>query len=509
MRLTGADLLHRDLLRAPGVWTTASHRAAQEREGIDTNRKRNIGLAAARMTGRPWVLFVDDDVLRLGTHAVLDAMAHLRSTGRRVAGWPCDWFPDNSVVHHARRDFLGLHQDVFLTGAALLVHLEGWDPPGFPPMYNEDWLFLYEPIARGLVVAGPDIGQATYNPYARPERARDEEFGDVLGEGLFHLLHVREPVEVATEAAYWHSVHAKRTKLIRRIVAGLRERLAVVATESEQARLVHALAAIEESRKQLTRATPASLADFVRRWRLDEQLWRSYLTRLPPRDTLRQALVYLGLHESWIVGLRAVALALARRRDELRGRERARCSAMCRSMSAWSRNQVPGRRRARRPASPPCCARASTPPPPTGSAGCAPISCRCHHGCGAHHCTARTSRSRPPGRRWRNSPASTASPTRSRLGTPASTCRWSTSGSFPAAASSSSRRRRPPLSPPSRRTPTRPWSPPPPGRSTPRPPAAGCRTARSRRSCGRTSSVVPWHCSPGGGGRSGRGSSWW
>jgi len=45
VRLTGADLLHRDLLRAPGVWTTASHRAAQEREGIDTNRKRNIGLA--------------------------------------------------------------------------------------------------------------------------------------------------------------------------------------------------------------------------------------------------------------------------------------------------------------------------------------------------------------------------------------------------------------------------------------------------------------------------------
>jgi hypothetical protein len=302
VRLTGADLLHRDLLRAPGVWTTASHRAAQEREGIDTNRKRNIGLATARMTGRPWVLFVDDDVLRLGTHAVLDAMAHLRSTGRRVAGWPCDWFPDNSVVHHARRDFLGLHQDVFLTGAALLVHLEGWDPPGFPPMYNEDWLFLHQPIARGLVVAGPDIGQATYDPYARPERARDEEFGDVLGEGLFHLLHVREPVEVATEAAYWHSVHAKRTKLIRRIVAELRERLAVVATESEQARLVHALAAIEESRKQLTRATPASLADFVRRWRLDEQLWRSYLTRLPPRDTLKQALVYLGLHESWIVG---------------------------------------------------------------------------------------------------------------------------------------------------------------------------------------------------------------
>jgi hypothetical protein len=302
-RVTGADLLSGDLLRAPGIWTTASHRASESRASIDTNRKRNLGLAAARMTGRSWVLFVDDDVLRLNAGQVAEAVRHLAATGSKVAGWPCEWFPDNSVVHHARRDFLGLHQDVFLGAGALLVRADdAWEPPGFPPTYNEDWLFLYEPIARGLVVAGPDIGQATYNPYARPERARDEEFGDVLGEGLFHLLHVREPVEVAIEAAYWHSVHAKRTKLIRRIVAELRERLAVVATESEQARLVHALAAIEESRKQLTRATPASLADFVRRWRLDEQLWRSYLTRLPPRDTLKQALVYLGLHESWIVG---------------------------------------------------------------------------------------------------------------------------------------------------------------------------------------------------------------
>lgn len=299
--VVAADLLHRDPLRVAGTWMTDLHPAAQQRLDIDTNRKRNLGLAAARMTGRPWVLFVDDDVLRLGTGTLLHALRHLDATGRAVAGWPCEYFPDNSVVHHARREVLGLHQDVFIGGAAMLVRVQDWEPPGFPPIYCEDWLFLFEPIAAGQVVAGPDIGQLTYDPYDHPDRAGEQEFGDVLGEGLYHLLHLQEPASTALVPDYWRSVHAKRTKLIQRIIARLRDRLAVVAAESERAVLTRELAAIEESRRQLTRATPESLADFVRRWQQDEQLWKEYYAKLPQRDTLKEALVYLGLHESWIV----------------------------------------------------------------------------------------------------------------------------------------------------------------------------------------------------------------
>jgi glycosyltransferase involved in cell wall biosynthesis len=301
VEVTAADLVHRDLLRARGTWATETHPAALRRLDIDTHRKRNLGLAAARMTGRSWVLFVDDDIMRLGTDHVVQALRNVRATGRRVAGWPCEYYPDNSVVHHARRDFLGLHQDVFLGAGALLVQVADWDPPGFPPVYNEDWLFLYAPLAEGLAVVGPDIGQASYDPYAGPERARDEEFGDVLGEGLYHLLHEREPLATAAEADYWRSVHAKRTKLIQRIVAELRRRLGVSTLESEHVHLTRALAALDESRKELIRATPALLADFVRRWRHDEELWRAYLGTLPQRETLKEALVYLGLHEAWIV----------------------------------------------------------------------------------------------------------------------------------------------------------------------------------------------------------------
>jgi hypothetical protein len=253
------------------------------------------------MTGRSWVLFVDDDVLRFSSRHVIHAHEHLTRTGQKIVSWPLEWFPDNSVVHHARRDFLGLHQDVFLGGAALLVRLDGWLPPGFPPIYNEDWLFLFDPISNGDVASGPDVGQLTLRPYGSPHRAGDEEFGDVLGEGLYHLLHERLPIDLALGPEYWRSVHDKRTKLIQRIMGELRRRLRLATHEDERRHLVQALDAIDESRKQLTRSAPGSLADFVDRWRRDELLWRSFLARLPARESFKEALVYLGLQDWWIV----------------------------------------------------------------------------------------------------------------------------------------------------------------------------------------------------------------
>jgi hypothetical protein len=302
LEIIAADLLHDRPLRAHRDWCTWQHWATRQRVAIDTNRKRNLGLAAARMTGRAWVLFVDDDVLHLSSGHVAHALTHLcERHDRHVASWPSRDFPDNSVVHHARRDVLGLEQDVFMSGAALLTRVESWEPPGFPPIYNEDWLFLFEPLARREVVRGPDVGQRHFDPFEDPMRARHEEVGDVLAEGLFHLLHVGAPVDVARHGRYWRSVHAKRTKLLLRITAELRRGLALVATEVEHTRLTRRLTAIDESRRQLMRATPESLADFVRCWRHDEQLWREYLAGLPQRETLKEALVYLGLHEAWIV----------------------------------------------------------------------------------------------------------------------------------------------------------------------------------------------------------------
>ena len=37
------------------------------------------------------------------------------------------------------------------------------------------------------------------------------------------------------------------------------------------------------------------------RWRDDQRTWADFYEHLPTRDTVKDALVYLGLHDAWIV----------------------------------------------------------------------------------------------------------------------------------------------------------------------------------------------------------------
>ena len=299
VHLTAADLVSSGYLRAHRQWSAVRHRAALQRAWIDTNRKRNLALAAGAMTGRRWVLFVDDDVTGLTLGAVETALTHLvRRPDQRIVGWPHEQFPDNSVVHHARRDVMGWDQDVFVGGGALLVHLSGAPPAPFPPIYNEDWLFLVDALGRHEVAGGPSVGHLPYEPYANAERATVEEFGDVLGEGLLHLVHEGLPVVVASDAAYWFPVLEKRRKLLGRITERARE---LVASETDAARMQQVVHAMAEARRQHTWVTGDALADFVRRWRHDQETWTAFYERLPRRETVKDALVHLGLHEAWIV----------------------------------------------------------------------------------------------------------------------------------------------------------------------------------------------------------------
>ncbi len=297
--LTAADLMSSSWLRGPRNWLAVQHRAALQRTRIDTNRKRNLALLAAAMLNLRCVLFVDDDVSGLTAGSVGAAVGHLiRRPDHAVVGWPCIDYPDNSVVHHARRDLMGWPQDVFVAGGALLVDLTKRLPAPFPPVYNEDWLFLYDALAVGAVVGGPPVGQLRYDPYANPGRAALEEFGDVLGEGLFHLLHEDAPVDVAKHPGYWEGVLAKRYKLLGRLTERARE---LRASGYSPGRTQQVVDAMTEAQRQHTWVTEHALADFVLRWQHDQETWADFYKRVPGRDTVKEALVYLGLHESWIV----------------------------------------------------------------------------------------------------------------------------------------------------------------------------------------------------------------
>ena len=96
-------------------------------------------------------------------------------------------FPDHSVVCHAYRQ-AGGEQQSFIGGGALAVEVKR-SKSFFPDIYNDDWFFLLDgskwlqPIAvRGQVIQQP------YDPFRTPDRARAEELGDVLAEGIYWLL---------------------------------------------------------------------------------------------------------------------------------------------------------------------------------------------------------------------------------------------------------------------------------------------------------------------------------
>ena len=195
--------------RHPKFPTRTSSQVFRKANGYresDLSAKRNIGLLA----GSP--SWLEQDRLRRRRR---DALANRqRRTPRRaigqyqVAGMIVRDFPDNSVVCHARRD-AGLPQDVFLTGAVLGVHCNSLPLSFFPDIYNEDWFFFAREAASRQLRG---VGQATqleYDPYASPDRARREEFGDLLAEGLFALMGRVDPSVRfgdqlrAADEAYW------------------------------------------------------------------------------------------------------------------------------------------------------------------------------------------------------------------------------------------------------------------------------------------------------------------
>lgn len=260
---------------------------------------RNLGLSAARLAGCSNVLFLDDDVefngdldgssrpatVRETAWAVARA-AHALHEGAVAVGWTHRWYPDNSVVCHANR-LANNPQESFVGAGSLLVRVDD-AMSFFPPIYNEDWLFLFDAVrARRLVRAGNAL-QLPFDPFADPERAADEELGDLLAEGLYHLLHLglddAELASLMLSEAFWADEIAFR----RRFVAQIADQLQGGAAP-EGADIGPALASLKAAAERLVELGPEELCEFVRAWREDVQDWRATMRRFHPLDTMRTA----------------------------------------------------------------------------------------------------------------------------------------------------------------------------------------------------------------------------
>jgi hypothetical protein len=251
---------------------------------VDIARKRNVGLLLGRLCGWRTIMFLDDDIRGMTVSALAQAAAmtaHFQAVGFRIGN-----YPDNSVVCHAHR-LAGGTQEVFPGSSALLVDLTRSDTL-FPPIYNEDWLFLFDAAQHRSIALAGTLSQLEYQPFAQSRRAVSEEFGDVIAESLFRLLHDGGSVTDATHA-YWRSALELRFRLIDDIASRLLLR------EEHDPTTGYALMSLAAARKRLALITELSCLSFVRAWRTDVDTWREKLTNLPVLADLTDSAKYLDL----------------------------------------------------------------------------------------------------------------------------------------------------------------------------------------------------------------------
>jgi len=252
----------------------------------DTSAKRNLGLALARMVGWKNVMFLDDDITVPDPADLRRAVAELpRHDGVGLAN---GGYPDNSVVCHAYRVAGGL-QATFVGGGALAVPATRIDS-FFPEIYNEDWFFLLgDKGLRPATMVGTAV-QRPYDPFADPERARREEFGDVLAEGIFSLLDSGKKIQDADEV-YWEKFLEARRSLIENIVARLRQ-CAIEAGQKERM-----LAALKAARGRLLHIESRLCVEYLEAWQEDRITWRRFLKKLPHGLAVEAALSHLSLRQ--------------------------------------------------------------------------------------------------------------------------------------------------------------------------------------------------------------------
>jgi hypothetical protein len=248
--------------------------------------KRNLGLLLARMVGWERIFFLDDDIRDIGhpdLQSTVSMLARYRTAGMRVTR-----FPDNSAACHAHRE-TGGSQDVFLSGSALAVDMQK-NVGFFPDIYNEDWLFFYEDAASGqLGSSGRKITQLVYEPFADPQRAAWQEFGDVLAEGLYALLDRGLGLGHATREYWSDFLHARHSFL-----KAILRRADTAKWEIRDQLLLSVKAALECS----VTLEPRVLERYIWLWRRDLDDWQQRVAEVGQMYALKLALKELGLEPS-------------------------------------------------------------------------------------------------------------------------------------------------------------------------------------------------------------------
>jgi hypothetical protein len=282
VRLIAIDVPEASRLRLPGLETSRLLAGTIFEQRTDLSTKRNLALVLSHMLRWKRIIFLDDDI-RVRNPGDLSRAAGLLDTHVAV-GLGIEGMADNSMVCHAFRA-VGGRQETFVGGGALAISIEQ-DQSFFPNVYNEDWFFLLDSDKRLQSVASVgQVLQYPYDPY-RVERARREEFGDVLAEGIFWLLDQGKPGSDGN-LKHWRNFLEHRKQFIRQVRSMVASRDGI--DSAERARMQEALTAAlgrcERIRPQLCVAYMKALA-------ADQDRWQHYIqeVRRQPVPALEKVL---------------------------------------------------------------------------------------------------------------------------------------------------------------------------------------------------------------------------
>jgi hypothetical protein len=225
----------------------------------DLPLKRSFALSHALANGYQKILFIDDDI-RTPNASVLTAGA-MWLDRYAVAGCFVDDFVDTSLVGHLERE---AGEDVysFLSGSFLFVKPS--EAFGFfPGVYNEDWLFMIPHVLTGSICSFGSVRQLPFDPFKEINKARFQEFGDVVAEGLYSLI-LSKDYERRFNLSFWEEVIAERFE----VLASLRKRL------PQHQRII---AVAMTANKAIL---PKDCQEFVTSWEEDKVSWNEYVKKL-------------------------------------------------------------------------------------------------------------------------------------------------------------------------------------------------------------------------------------
>ena len=284
IRLIAIEVPAKERLNMPRWETSRLLQGTVFARKSDLSTKRNMALMLSRMLGWSRILFLDDDITGLVPDDMRQASGLLdtyNAVGLHVAG-----FPDHSVVCHAYRQ-AGGRQQSFIGGGALAVQARRCTS-FFPDIYNEDWFFLLDgdKWLQPTAVTG-QVVQYPYDPFRTPERARAEELGDLLAEGLYWLLDQDRSI-VDANREHWARALDSRRLFIEGVLEMVRQD---ALDEAERGRRI---AALKGALGRLARITPELCEQYLAAWQADRASWRRHVELLPTRMQLGPAIAALS-----------------------------------------------------------------------------------------------------------------------------------------------------------------------------------------------------------------------